>query len=79
MSEPTPKALKRWNTLAPEQQQALLKRCTRGNVIELPSEGEAKVVSIFFGMDLYIGSSYEYIFPHDIKGEINGQTHSHLV
>lgn len=66
MSRPTSKALKRWSALSPEQQQALLKHCTHGNVIELPIEGEAKVVSIFFGMDLYIGSPYEYIFPHEV-------------
>jgi len=66
MNKPSRKALKRWQALSPEQQQALLKHCTQGNVIELPSKGEAKVVGIFFGMDLCIDSPNEYIFPDEV-------------
>lgn len=60
-------ALKRWNNLAPEKQQELLKLCTSGNIIELDQNGGAKVVSVFFGWDLSINSPYEYLFPDDIQ------------
>ncbi len=66
MNKPSRKTLKRWATLSTEKQQELLKRCTHGNVIELPSEGDAKVVSVFFGMDVCINSPYEYIFPDEV-------------
>jgi hypothetical protein len=66
MSGPSRTALKRWQSLSSEQQQTLLRTCTQGYVIELPKEGEAKVVSVFFGMDVSIGSKYEYIFPDEV-------------
>lgn len=39
-----------------------------GHVIQFDTKGQepVKVVSMFFGMDLTLGSRYVYLFPHDI-------------
>lgn len=75
-----PKALKHWNALSLEQQQTLLARSGLGSVLQFDTmaQGEATVVSIFFGMDCCIHSRWVYLLPdeaHIYKKEEPCQTY----